>query len=70
VFEALAAAQAEQVALTPRAQWALEWWLYLDGYRPERLPAFAALYEIGDVDELLTYLRTIRDVVNAPPRRA
>jgi hypothetical protein len=65
VFEALASAT-EEIELTPRAQWALEWWMHLEGYRPERLPVFAALYEIGDVDELLVYLRTIRDTLKAP----
>jgi len=48
------------VEYTQRALWALWWWNWLEGYHPERLGTFAALYEIGDVDELLEYLRAIR----------
>jgi hypothetical protein len=50
---------------TPASHLAVDCWLYLGGWHPERLPLYLAGQRIGDLAGLVQGLITIRDTIEA-----
>ena len=50
--------------LSPAAAQAVHCWRFMDGWAPERLPLYLALYPCADIDGLLERLQAIRSKVD------
>jgi hypothetical protein len=58
--------------LSVAAAQAVHCWRFLDGWHPERLPLYLALYPVDDIDGLIDRVQAIRAAVDdarAPPEQ-
>ena len=54
---------AQPQPLSPAALQAVHCWRFMDGWAPERLPVYLALYPCDDIDGLIERLNAIRNAV-------